>query len=204
MRLALTLAALVLASACSKNEPVTVPEAFRVKFVTSEGEFIVEANRAWAPRGVDRFHELLRMKYFDQGRFFRVVPNFIAQFGVHKDFSTHAVWREFFILDDKPDAANRQSNKRGTLAFAQSGPNTRATEIFINLKDNAMLDEERFLPFAKVVEGMDVVDRLYSGYGELRPTGRYIEPGRVEEGGNSYLVPRFPALDYITKTEILN
>jgi peptidyl-prolyl cis-trans isomerase A (cyclophilin A) len=173
---------------------------FHVKFVTSKGDFTVEVNRAWAPHGVDRFHELLRMKYFDDGRFFRVVPNFIAQFGVHKDYATHAVWRELFIVDDK----RQLSNTRGTLAFAQSGPNTRATEIFINLKDNPMLDEDGFVPFAKVVEGMDVVDRLYSGYGEMRPTGRYIEPGRVEEGANSYLVPRFPNLDYIKKTEILN
>lgn len=203
MRFALAIAALVLASGCSKKEPPKVPETFHVKFITSEGDFTVEANRAWAPHGVDRFHELLRMKYFDEGRFFRVVPNFIAQFGVHKDYATHAIWRELFIPDDKPVADNRHSNTRGTLAFAQSGPNTRATEIFINLKDNPMLDGDGFVPFAKVVEGMDVVDRLYSGYGELRPTGRYIEPGRVEEGGNSYLVPRFPNLDYIKKTEVL-
>jgi cyclophilin family peptidyl-prolyl cis-trans isomerase len=203
MRLVWAVAAVALASACSKKEPVKVPETFHVKFVTSEGDFTVEANRAWAPRGVDRFHELLRMKYFDEGRFFRVVPNFIAQFGVHKDYATHAIWRELFIVDDRPVGDNRHSNTRGTLAFAQSGPNTRATEIFINLKDNPMLDEEGFVPFAKVTEGMDVVDRLYSGYGELRPTGRYIEPGRVEEGGNSYLAPRFPNLDYIKKTEIL-
>jgi peptidyl-prolyl cis-trans isomerase A (cyclophilin A) len=202
MRVAIVLAALVLASACSEKEAVKVPEMFHVKFVTSEGDFTVEVDRAWAPRGVDRFHELLQMKYFNDGRFFRVVPNFIAQFGVNKDYATHAVWREFFIIDDRPE--KRQSNLRGTLAFAQSGPNTRATEIFINLKDNPMLDEEGFLPFAEVVEGMDVVDHLYSGYGELRPTGRFIEPGRVEEGANSYLVPRFPNLDYIKKTEILN
>lgn len=204
MRFALVIAALILASGCSKKEPAKVRETFHVKFITSEGDFTVEVNRAWAPHGVDRFHELLRMKYFDEGRFFRVVPNFIAQFGVHKDYATHAVWRELFIVDDK----RQLNNVRGTLAFAQSGPNTRATEIFINLKDNPMLDgngpdEDPFVPFAKVVEGMDVVDRFYSGYGEMRPKGRYIEPGRVEEGGNSYLVPRFPNLDYIKKTEIL-
>lgn len=200
MRIAVAIAALVLASACSKKEPVKVPETFHVKFTTSKGDFTVEVNRAWAPHGVDRFHELLLMKYFNEGRFFRVVPNFIAQFGVHKDYAIHAVWRELFIIDDK----RQLSNTRGTLAFAQSGPNTRATEIFINLKDNLMLDEDGFVPFARVTEGMDVVDRFYFGYGEMRPTGRYIEPGRVEEGGNSYLVPRFPNLDYIKKTEILN
>src|SRR5262249_32577583 len=135
MRLAVAVAALAFLGACSKPEPVKVPDMFRVKFTTSEGDFTVEVNKAWAPHAVDRFHELLQMKYFDDARFYRVVPNFIAQFGVHKDYATHAVWRELFILDDK----RQLSNVRGTLSFAQSGPNTRATEIFINLKDNPML-----------------------------------------------------------------
>jgi len=182
------------APACRKPAPkVVVPEVFRVKFETSQGDFIVEATRAWAPRGVDRFHELVRRRYFDQGRFFRVVKGFIAQFGVHRDFNVHEQWREFFIVDDP----RQQKNLRGSLSFAQSGRNTRATEIFINLADNLSLDEEGFVPFARVVEGMDVVDRLYSGYGEMRPVGREIDPGRVEEEANEYLVPRFPKLDYI-------
>jgi peptidyl-prolyl cis-trans isomerase A (cyclophilin A) len=182
--------------ACSKPAPkVVVPEVFRVKFETSQGDFTVEATRAWAPHGVDRFHELLRMHYFDQGRFFRVVPGFVAQFGVHRDFKVHDVWREFFIVDDPP----KQKNVRGTLAYAKSGPNTRATEIFINLADNTALDEENFVPFAKVVDGMDVVDRFYAGYGEMRPAGKNIDPGRVEGEANEYLVQRFPRLDYIKK-----
>src|SRR5579862_2597801 len=152
------LACLMLTS-CHKPAPkVVVPEVFRVKFETSQGDFVVEATRAWAPRGVDRFHELLRMRYFDEGRFFRVVKGFIAQFGVHKNYDVHDVWRKLVIVDDPP----KEKNLRGTLAFAKSGPNTRATEIFINLADNAMLDEDRFVPFAKVIEGMDVVDKLYS------------------------------------------
>src|ERR1700722_14714632 len=141
-------------TACHKPAPkVVVPEVFRVKFETSQGDFTVEATRAWAPRGVDRFHELLRMRYFDQGRFFRVVPGFIAQFGVHRDFNVQGKWREYFIVDDLP----RQKNLRGTLAYAMSGPTTRATEIFINLADNPALDDQGFVPFAKVVQGMDVV-----------------------------------------------
>jgi len=159
----------------------------------------VEARRDWAPRGADRFHELVRMRYFDQGRFFRVVPGFIAQFGVHRDFNVHGTWRELFIVDDPP----KEKNLRGTLAFAMSGPNTRATEIFINLADNPALDAQGFVPFAKVVEGMDVVDRFYSGYGEVRPEGKYIEPSRVEGEANEYLVQRFPNLDYIVKTQFL-
>jgi peptidyl-prolyl cis-trans isomerase A (cyclophilin A) len=180
--------------ACRKPAPkIVVPEVFWVRFDTSQGDVIVEATRSWAPRGVDRFHELTRNRYFDQGRFFRVVPGFIAQFGVHRDFNVHEQWRQFFILDDPP----QQKNLRGTLAFAQSGKNTRATEIFINLADNPMLDEQGFVPFAKVVKGMDAVDRFYSGYGEMRPIGKEIDPGRVEEEANEYLVQRFPKLDYI-------
>jgi peptidyl-prolyl cis-trans isomerase A (cyclophilin A) len=183
-----------LAPACRKPAPkIVVPEVFRVKFETSQGDVIVEATRAWAPRGVDRFHELVRRRYFDQGRFFRVVKGFIAQFGVHRDFNVHETWREFFIVDDPP----QQKNLRGTLSFAQSGRNTRATEIFINLADNVMLDEQNFVPFGRVVDGMDVIDRLYSGYGEMRPVGKEIDPGRVEGEANEYLVPRFPKLDYI-------
>src|SRR5277367_773305 len=130
-KLAVFLTLTVLA-ACTKPAPkIVVPEVFRVKFETSQGDFIVEANRAWAPHGVDRFHELLRMRYFDEGRFFRVVEGFIAQFGVHRDFKVHDVWRNFFIVDDP----RIEKNLRGTLAFAKSGPNTRSTEIFINLAD---------------------------------------------------------------------
>jgi peptidyl-prolyl cis-trans isomerase A (cyclophilin A) len=193
------LAALAL-PACRKPAPkIVVPEVFRVKFETSQGDVVVEVTRAWAPRGADRFHELVRMRYFDQGRFFRVVQGFIAQFGVHRDFNVHETWRTLFLADDPP----RQKNLRGTLAFAQSGPNTRATEIFINLTDNPLLDGQLFVPFGKVVVGMDLVDKLYSGYGELRPQGKEIDAGRVEEEANEYLVPRFPKLDYIKRARFL-
>jgi len=191
----------MLAGACKKPaRKVVVPEVFRVKFQTSQGDFTVEATRDWAPRGVDRFHELVNMRYFDQGRFFRVVPGFIAQFGVHRDFDVHGTWRRFYILDDPP----KEKNLRGTLSFAQSGPGTRTTEIFINLADNPALDEEHFVPFAKVVEGMDVVDKFYSGYGEVRPKGKEIDPRRVEESTNEYLVQRFPKLDYIKQALFLH
>ena len=139
------------------------------------------------------------MHYFNEGRFFRVVPGFVAQFGVHKDYDIHDRWRKYFILDDPP----MQKNVRGTLAFAQSEPNTRSTEIFINLADNPALDAQNFTPFAKVVSGMEVVDKLYSGYGEMRPEGKFIDPNRVENGANAYLEPHFPKMDYIQRTEIL-
>lgn len=192
--------ATLLAAACKKPaHKAVVPDVFRVKFQTSQGDFIVEAVHDWAPHGVNRFHELVQMRYFDQGRIFRVVPGFIAQFGVHRDFNVHGTWRELYIVDDPP----KQKNLRGTLSFAQSGPGTRTTEIFINLADNPALDEERFVPFAKVVEGMDVVDKFYSGYGEMRPQGKEIDPRRVEGETNEYLVQRFPKLDYIKRALFL-
>lgn len=201
-RLGLASAALLLLGlvACRKPAPkVVVPDVFRVKFDTSQGDIIVEAHRDWAPHGVDRFYELVRMKFFDEGRFYRVLPEFIAQFGVHRDFDVHAKWRNLFIVDDPP----KQLNVRGTLAYAKSGPNTRSTEMFINLADNPVLDDQYFAPFAKVVEGMNVADKLYSGYGEMRPEGKYIDAGRVEGETNEYLVPRFPKLDYIKTARLI-
>lgn len=201
MRIAYVFMATLLLAGCHKEtaKPVVVPDVFRVRFQTSQGDFVVEARRAWAPHGADRFHELVRMKYFDQGRFFRVVPGFIAQFGVHRDFNVQGKWREYFIADDPP----QQKNLRGTLAFAMSGPGTRATEIFINLADNKALDDQGFVPFAKVIQGMDVVDKFYAGYGEMRPEGKYIDPSRVEGEANEYLTQRFPNLDFILHTEFL-
>ena len=184
----------MLLTSCKKPPPkVTVPSIFRVNFTTSQGAFIVEAHKDWAPRGVDRFHELVRIKYFDQGRFFRVLKGFIAQLGVHRDFDVHDRWRQLVI----PDDPFKEKNLRGTLAFAKSDPGTRSTEIFINLADNPALDEQQFVPFAKIVDGIDVIDKIYSGYGEMRPEGKDIDPGRVEGETNEYLVQRFPKMDYI-------
>jgi peptidyl-prolyl cis-trans isomerase A (cyclophilin A) len=194
MRSSFWVAAVLLATGCTKPAPkIVVPDVYRVKFETSQGDFVVEVTKAWAPRGANRFHELLRMKYFDEGRFFRVLPGFIAQFGINKDFNVHDQWRNFFIVDDKP----QRKNLRGTLSFAQSGPNTRATEVFINLKDNPELDDQNFVPFGKVIEGMETVDKLYAGYGELGPEGKGPQADRAEGEANEYLVPRYPKLDYI-------
>ena len=151
-----------------------------------------------ATRRIDRFHELVRVRYFDEARFFRVIPGFVAQFGVNKDYDVHDKWRKYFIVDDP---LKDQKNSRGTLSFAQSGPNTRATEIFINLGDNKVLDDQSFVPFARVVDGMDVIDKFYAGYGDLRPEGKEIDPGRLEEGTNAYLIPHFPKMDYIKLSE---
>ena len=195
------LALAVALTACSKPAPkaIVVPDVYRAKFETTKGDFVVEVTRAWAPRGADRFHELLRMYYFDEGRFFRVLPGFIAQFGIHKDFDVHAKWRELVIADDP----SKEKNLRGTLTFAQSGPNTRATEVFINLKDNPDLDDQGFTPFGKIVEGVDIIDTLYSGYGELGPKGKGPDAGRAENEANEYIVPRFPQLDYTKRARSL-
>jgi peptidyl-prolyl cis-trans isomerase A (cyclophilin A) len=189
----------LLLSACNTDKKIVVPAVFRVNFATTQGDIVVEATKAWAPHGVNRFYELVNMRYFDQSYFFRVVPGFIAQFGLNKDYDIHDRWRKYFIVDDP----RTQMNLRGTLAFAQSGPNTRATEIFINLADNKGLDEQDFVPFAKVIQGMDVVDKLYSGYGDMMPEGKYIDPNRAENDTNAYLEPRFPKLDMIKRVTFL-
>ena len=207
MRLWIALAALITLVGCGGTPQAeapkaeapkksVVPETFKVKFTTSKGDIVIETNRTWSPHGVDRFHELLTMDYFKDARFFRVVPKFIAQFGVNADPKVHRKWRQYFI----PDDPRMLDNTRGTVSFAQNGPNSRATEIFINLKNNKELDKTSFVPFAKVVEGMDVVDKLYSGYGDV---GLKIDVKKVEDRSNEYLIERFPELDYITKTEIL-
>lgn len=197
-RTSVVLFAVLLLASCSEKK-VVVPEVYRVKFETSRGDFTVEVTRAWSPHGADRFHELVRLRYYDEARFFRVLAGFIAQFGVHRKFDVHDTWRKLAI----PDDPRTQKNLRGTLAFAKSAANTRATEVFINLKDNPDLDDQRFVPFARIVEGMEVPDQLYSGYGEFRPEGKYLDAGRVEEETNEYLVPRFPKMDYIKRARFL-
>ena len=163
------------------------PDTFRVGFETTRGRFVVEAVRAWAPNGADRFYQLAQEHFFDESRFFRVVPGFVAQFGLHNDRKANERWEAAKLVDDSV----RQTNARGTLVFTNSGPNTRSHQIFINLADNSRLDKQGFSPFGRVVEGMAVVDSLYSGY-EDAPDQQYIRTL-----GNSYLTRMFPKLDYI-------
>ncbi len=170
------------------------PDAFRVTFETSKGVFTVAVTRALSPRGADRFYELVTIHYFDGVRFFRMMPEFIAQFGAHGDPAVNAKWNEATI----PDEPMRTSNTRGTVAFAASGPNSRAVQLFVSTGDNARkLDGQRlFAPIGKVVDGMEVVDRLNAEYGE--------EPNhsRIIRQGNSYLQQWFPALDSIVSATI--
>jgi peptidyl-prolyl cis-trans isomerase A (cyclophilin A) len=178
----------------------TAPATFQVKFETSAGDFVVEATRAWAPNGVDRFYNLVKNGYYDDVRFFRVIPGFMAQFGIHGDPAVSAAWREANIPDDKVT----QSNKRGFVTFATAGPGTRTSQLFINFADrNAMLDAQGFSPIGKVITGMEVVDKLYGGYGEGAPQGTGPNQGNVQMQGNEYLMKSFPKLDYIKTARIV-
>lgn len=177
----------------------TAPENFKVRFKTTKGDFLVEVKREWAPKGADRFYNLVKNGFYNEAAFFRVIKGFVAQFGINKDPNISSKWREA-VIDDDPV---KLSNSRGTISFATAGPNTRTTQLFINFKDNQRLDSMGFSPFAKVVEGMDIVDNLYSDYGEGEPYGNGPSQSKIQTEGNSYLKSYFPKLDYIISTEII-
>ena len=175
------------------------PDVFRIRIETSKGEFVIESHRKWAPLGVDRFYNLARASFFDDSRFFRVREGYIVQFGIAGDPKVAAVWRNLAIKDDP----STQSNTRGTIAYAMTGPDTRTTQLYINLSDNSKLDSEGFAPIGRVVAGMEVVDRLYSGYGETAGGGmRGGKQGKIFEGGNAYLDSAFPMLDTLLRARI--
>ena len=175
------------------------PATFRAKFQTTEGDFVVEAQRDWAPRGVDRFYNLVKNGFYDGSCFFRVIAGFMAQFGIHGDPKVSTAWRQERIQDDPV----KQSNKRGYVSYAMAGPNTRTTQLFINYTDNSRLDQMGFAPIGRVVEGLDVVDRFYASYGEGAPQGKGPDQGRLQAEGRDYLSKNFPQLDCITKATII-
>jgi peptidyl-prolyl cis-trans isomerase A (cyclophilin A) len=177
------------------------PDSFRVDFETSRGRFVVVAHRDWAPAGVDRFHYLVKNHYYDGVRFFRVIKGFVVQFGLNGDPKVTAVWRALPIADDPV----KQSNRRGMLSFASAGRNTRTVQLFVNLVDNRRLDtlgKVGFMPIANVVEGMAVVDSLYSGYGEAAPRGKGPSQDSITRQGNAYLSRAFPQLDSVVSARI--
>ena len=176
------------------------PATYKARFDTSKGVFVLQVNRDWAPNGADRFYNLVKSGFFDNTRFFRVVPNFMVQFGINGDPKVSAPWRSARIPDDK----TAQSNKRGYITFATSGPNSRTTQVFINFKDNTFLDPQGFAPFGQVTTGMNVVDQLHNGYGEGAPNGSGPDQGRIQMEGNDYLTKGFPQLDFIKKATIEN
>jgi peptidyl-prolyl cis-trans isomerase A (cyclophilin A) len=175
------------------------PARFKANFDTSQGTFVVDVHRDWAPLGADRFYNLVKSGYFDDVRFFRVIPGFMAQFGIHGNPGVSAAWTGARIQDDPV----KQSNKRGYVVFATAGPNTRTTQLFINFGDNsASLDRQGFAPFGEVTSGMDVVDKLYSGYGEIYGGKANFDLGHFMSEGNAYLNKALPKLDYIKAATI--
>jgi peptidyl-prolyl cis-trans isomerase A (cyclophilin A) len=180
----------------------TAPGVFRAKFDTSAGSYVIEVHRDWSPHGADRFFELLQKKYYDDSRFFRVVATKWVQFGIAGDPKIAQAWRNRTIADDPLI----QHNTRGFVAFSNTAANTRSTQVYINLGDNSAHNdfEPAFAPFGKVVEGMDVVDKLYSGYGENSGSGmRAGKQDKIFEGGNSYLDHEFPKLDKLIRARIV-
>jgi peptidyl-prolyl cis-trans isomerase A (cyclophilin A) len=189
-------------SSASLLEPESLklqaPAVFDAKFTTSKGDFVVEVTRAWAPRGADRFYNLVKYHFYDGAAFFRVLEGFVVQFGINARPEVSHVWENAKIPDDQVT----QSNLRGTLTFATAGPNTRTTQIFINLGNNANLNSMGFAPFGKITSGMDVVDKLYSQYGEGAPDGHGPDQNRIQSEGRAYLAKEFPLLDVI-KTAVV-
>jgi peptidyl-prolyl cis-trans isomerase A (cyclophilin A) len=168
------------------------PEVFDATFSTTKGEFVVRVNRAWAPIGADRFYNLVKAGYYNDASFFRVIPGFVVQFGLGADPMVNKAWRDAKIKDDP----GSQSNRPGFLTFATAGKNTRTTQLFINLGNNAQLDSMGFSPFGQVTSGMDIVQKIHSGYGESP------DQGQITTQGKAYLDKNFPKLDSIKSATI--
>ena len=170
------------------------PATYRVAFKTTKGTFVVTVHRAWAPRGADRFYNLVRARFFDGVTFFRVVQGFVVQFGISGDPKVAGAWQHATIKDDPV----KTSNTPGTITFATAGPDTRTTQVFVNYGNNARLDAQGFAPFGRVTSGMSVASRLYGGYGD-QPTRMQQQIGTQ---GNAFLRKRFPKLDHIVTARV--
>lgn len=176
------------------------PDQYRVRFDTTKGPFTIEVHKDWAPKGAARFHRLIRDRYYDGARFYRVRPGFVVQWGISAEPETNRLWKQLKLTDDPV----KQSNDRGYVSFATDGPDTRTTEVFINLANNKRLDARGFSPFGRVVEGMEVVDQLFAGYGEvqaLRGTG--VDSVQYEREGETYIGRSYPKLDQIRSARII-
>ncbi|MBI3670967.1 MAG: peptidylprolyl isomerase [Acidobacteria bacterium] len=175
------------------------PESYQVKFTTTKGNFVVKVTRTWAPLGADRFYNLVQHHFFDGASFFRVLPGFVVQFGLSAYPQVSQAWQSATIKDDPV----KQSNRRGYLTFATGGANTRTTQVFINLGDNSRLDTMGFSPFGEVLQGLNVVEQLYSGYGEGAPQGRGPRQDLIGARGKAYLDNDFPKLDSIKTATLI-
>jgi peptidyl-prolyl cis-trans isomerase A (cyclophilin A) len=186
-------------------EPTTkydqAPAEFKIQFETTKGNFTVRMVRDWSPRGVDHLHHLVSSGYYTDIAFFRAIEGFMVQFGMHGDPKINGLWADTNIQDEPV----KVSNKRGYMSFAKSNaPNSRSTQLFINLVDNSNLDGYGFSPIGEVIEGMSVVDSIYMGYGEGAPRGRGPSQGLINQQGNAYLKSQFPNLDYIKTAKIMD
>jgi peptidyl-prolyl cis-trans isomerase A (cyclophilin A) len=192
-------AAVAAASGPSLLHPASLhakaPAVFRAGFATTKGTFVVTVHRSWAPRGADRFYNLVRAGFYNGERLFRVVPGFVVQWGISGTPKISKAWQNAAIRDDPV----RHTNAKGTIVFADAGPNTRTTQLFVNLAANTNLDSSGFAPFGAVTSGFSTLRRLYSGYGE-KPTG---EQAQMEQQGEPFFRKRFPKLDRILKARVL-
>lgn len=199
--LALPLAAHAQVAKASLKNPAALaeqaPAVYKASFDTTAGTFVIEVHRDWAPKGADRFYNLVKSGFFDEVRFFRVIPGFMVQFGMHGDPAVQSAWTSARIQDDPV----KESNKRGYITFAKpQAPNSRTTQVFINFSDNTNLDSMGFAPFGKVASGMNVVDKINAEYGS-KPGD---DQGNIAAGGNAYLNKTYPKLDYIKKATIVD
>ena len=178
------------------------PDTFQAKFDTSKGTFVIQVRRAWAPNGADRFYNLVKSGYYDNCKVFRVVPYFMAQWGINGDPKVNAQWVQAAIPDDPV----KQSNRKGYVSFAMGGKNTRTTQVFINYTDdNIQLDGMGFAPFGTVVKGTGIVASFYADYGDGPPAAKTgPDQNRIQREGNAYLEKNFPKLDYIKSATILS
>ena len=201
-----TLAALAMSASAAAAPPPALlhpatlntkaPALYTVAFTTTKGQFDVAVHRSWAPHGADRFYNLVRSHFFDGVEFFRVVPGFVVQFGLSGYPAVSSAWQTASI----PDDSVRTSNVLGTITFADAGPNTRTTQVFVNLKDNTSLDTQGFAPFGKVTSGMSVVDKLYAGYGDPPASTQ----SQISALGNAFLKKQFPKLDAVLTARVVS
>ncbi|HMD47979.1 MAG TPA: peptidylprolyl isomerase [Bryobacteraceae bacterium] len=184
------LSSAALLSSCSSSG---TPAQYRARFDTSQGAFVIEVKREWAPIGADRFYQLVKSGFYDEARFFRVAPGFVIQWGIARDPILNSQWKDKIIPDDPV----KEANMAGYVSFASRGPNTRTTQIFLNLANNLQLDSMGFAAFGRVTEGLDVFSRIYAGYSAQPP-----DQALIEQQGNAYLGQNFPKLDYIKTARI--
>ncbi len=186
------------APAATAPKKEQAPDVFKVNLDTSKGPVVLEIHRDWAPVGVDHFYGLVKTGFYDGARFFRVVRGFVVQFGINGNPDTNRLWSNMNLPDDPV----KEHNVMGTITYATAGPNTRSTQLFINLTNNSRLDRDGFAPFGKVVSGMAAVEAFYGGYGDMPPGGEGPDPSQIEAQGYDYLLNHFPRLDFVKKATI--